>query len=151
MLDLKYFLNHKRASQEVLVVKNLPANAGDVGSSPGLGRSPGVGNGTPLQCSCLEKSMAKAAWWATVHGIAKESDTTERLSTYEHKISCCLFLSNFYFLGQYLPQNCCSVLSFLSGEFDGQRRLAGWSPWGRKELDVTKQPALLVVRPVTFT
>ena len=39
------------------VVKNLPANAGDTGSIPGLGRSPGVGNGNPLQCSCLENSM----------------------------------------------------------------------------------------------
>ena len=48
------------ASQEALVVKNLPANAGDIrdsGGIPGLGRSPGEGNGNPLQCSCLEKSM----------------------------------------------------------------------------------------------
>ena len=56
--------------------KNLPANAGDVGSVPGLGRSPGEGNGNPLQYSCLEKPMDREAWWATVHGVTKESDRT---------------------------------------------------------------------------
>ena len=57
-----------------LVVKNPPANTGDtgdVGSTPGSGRSPGVGNGNPLQYSCLENPMDSAAWWATVHGGAK--------------------------------------------------------------------------------
>ena len=44
------------------VVKNSPANAGDVGSIPGLGRSPGEGNGNPLQCSCLENSMDRGVW-----------------------------------------------------------------------------------------
>ena len=56
------------------MVKNLPANAGDakdVGLIPGSGRSPGVGNGNPLQYSCLENSMDRGAWWATVHGAAK--------------------------------------------------------------------------------
>ena len=46
-------------------------NAGYLGSIPGLGRSPGEGNGNPLQYSCLEKSMDGRAWWATVHGAAK--------------------------------------------------------------------------------
>ena len=46
-------------------------NAGDLGSIPGLGRSPGEGNGSPLQYSCLENSMDGGAWWATVHGVAK--------------------------------------------------------------------------------
>ena len=53
------------------VVKNLPANAGDVGSIPVLGRSPGERNGNPLQYSCLENRMDRGAWWATVHGVAK--------------------------------------------------------------------------------
>ena len=56
------------------VVKNLPANAGDardLGSVSGSGRSPGVGNGNPLQYSCLENSMDREAWRATVHGVAK--------------------------------------------------------------------------------
>ena len=53
------------------VVKNLPANAGDVGSIPGLGRSPGVGNGNPLQYSCLENFMDRGVWWATVHGVVQ--------------------------------------------------------------------------------
>ena len=46
------------------VVKNLPASAGDVGSISGLGRSPGGGNGNPLQYSCLESHMDRGAWWA---------------------------------------------------------------------------------------
>ena len=58
------------------VVKNLPANAGDTGSIPGLGRSPGEGNGKPLQYSCLENPMNRGAWWATVHGVTKESLVT---------------------------------------------------------------------------
>ena len=53
------------------MVKNLPDEAGDVGSIPKLARSPGGGNDNPLQCSCLENSMDRGAWWATVHGVAK--------------------------------------------------------------------------------
>ena len=53
------------------MVKNLPANAEDLGSIPGLGRSPGGGYGNPLQYSCLENSMDRGAWQATVHGGAK--------------------------------------------------------------------------------
>ena len=52
-------------------VKHLPRNAGDSGSIPGSGRSPGEGNGNPFQYSCLENSMDRGAWWATVHGVTK--------------------------------------------------------------------------------
>ena len=55
-------------------VKNPPADAGDardMGSIPGLGRSPGEGNGSPLQYSRLENSKDRGAWWATIHGITK--------------------------------------------------------------------------------
>ena len=55
-------------------------NAGDPGSNPGLGRSPGEGNGNPLQYSCMDNPMDKRAWWDTVHGGHKESDTTEGLT-----------------------------------------------------------------------
>ena len=62
-----------------MIVKNLPTNAGgarDLGLIPELGGSPGVGNGNPLQYSCLENPMNRGTWWATVRGVA-ESDTTE--------------------------------------------------------------------------
>ena len=53
------------------MVKASAYNAGDWGSIPGSGRSPGEGNGTPLQYSCLENPMDRGAWWAAVHGVAK--------------------------------------------------------------------------------
>ena len=56
------------------MVKNPPANTGDrrgASSIPGSGRSPGIGNGTPLQYSCLENPMGRGAWWSVVHGVAK--------------------------------------------------------------------------------
>ena len=70
------------------VVKNPPANAGDgwvVGSIPGSGRSPGGGNGNPLQYSCLENPMDRGDRQATVYGVTKESDTTEL--THTHTLS----------------------------------------------------------------
>ena len=53
------------------VVKNPPANAGDPGSIPESGRSPGEGNGDPIQYACLENPMDRGAWWATGYGVAK--------------------------------------------------------------------------------
>ena len=69
-----WYLSIIRASNVVLVVKNPPATAGgirDMDLIPGSGRSPGVGNGNPLQCSCLKNPMDRGAWWAAVHGVAK--------------------------------------------------------------------------------
>ena len=61
------------------VVKNPPASVGDTGSIPGSERSPGEGNGNLLQYSCLGNPMDRGAWWATVHEVTKESNTTYRL------------------------------------------------------------------------
>ena len=68
----------------VTVVKYLLAKAGDSGDTrdealiPGSGRSPGVGNGNPLHCSCLENPMDRGTWWATVHEVV-ESDTAKAM------------------------------------------------------------------------
>jgi len=69
------------------IVEGPPANAGDArntGLIPGLGRSPGGGNGSPFQCSCLENSMDRGAWRATVHGGPKRLDPTEHICTHTH-------------------------------------------------------------------
>ena len=63
------------------MVKNLPANTGDAGLIPGLGRSPGGGNGNPLQYSCPKNSMDRGAWWGIGNGVmnqwGQELDITE--------------------------------------------------------------------------
>ena len=59
-------------------------NLGDLGSIPGSGRSPGEGNGNPLQYSCLENPMGGGAWWATVHGVKK---SRTRLSDFTHSLT----------------------------------------------------------------
>ena len=79
------------ASQAVLVVKTLPANAGDIkdeGLIPGLGRFPGGGHGNPLQYSCLENPMDRGAWWGTVHEVT-ESDMTKQLGTHAEGVCSC--------------------------------------------------------------
>ena len=71
----------------MLLVKKLHVNAGDVrdpGLIPGLGRSPGEGNGNPLQYSCLENPMDRGAWRATIHRIAKGLTQLKRLSMHAH-------------------------------------------------------------------
>ena len=54
-----------------------PADAGDMGLIPGSGRSPGKGNGNPLQYSCLENPMDRRAWWATAHGIMSQTQLSD--------------------------------------------------------------------------
>ena len=71
-----------RSSLVAQMVKNLPATAGDPGLTPGSGRCPGEGNGYPLQYSCLENSVDRGAWWATVHGVTKSENDWETNSNY---------------------------------------------------------------------
>ena len=68
------------------VVKNLPANVGDLDSVPGSGRSPGGGNGNPVQYSCLENPMDRGTWRAAFHGVAKQT----RLSDFTLYLQCVL-------------------------------------------------------------
>ena len=94
-------------------------NAGDPGSIPGSGRSPGEGNDNPFQYSCLENPMDRGAWWATVHGVAKSrtrlSDFTSlHFNKHLHSLSCKVLLK---YLVPYkklcylsFPQYCVKVL-----------------------------------------
>ena len=64
--------------------KESTCNVGDPGSTSGLGRSPGEGHGNPFQYSCLEHSLDRRAWWATVHSIANSQTQLKRLGTHTH-------------------------------------------------------------------
>jgi len=74
------------------MVKNLPANSGDAGWIPGSGRSPGGGNGNPLQYSCLKTSTDRGAWWAIVHAVAKSWAWLSDRAHMQIAHFCCLFL-----------------------------------------------------------
>ena len=85
---VKTFLDFLAVSE----VKNPSANAEDTrdeSSIPGSGRSPGKGNGNPLQCPCLENPMVGGAWWATLHGIMRELDMPERLNSNKPALMDC--------------------------------------------------------------
>ena len=77
------------------VIKNPLANAGNVGSIPGLGRSPGEGSGNPLQYSYLGNPMDKECDGATVLGVKKESDRTQQLNTTTNSLDCYRLFSHF--------------------------------------------------------
>ena len=82
-LDLHFY--HQFISKTwVSQVSQMVKNAGDRGSVPGLGRSPGEENGNPLQYSCLENSMDKGVWWATVHGVKKSQTQLSNTHTHTH-------------------------------------------------------------------
>ena len=77
------------ASQVAQVIKNSPANAGDIGNAgsiPGLGRCPGRGHGNPFQYSCLENPMGRGAWQATIHRGAKSWTRLKQLSKHTHGV-----------------------------------------------------------------
>ena len=82
------------------MVKNLHANAGDtedMGSIPELGRSPGGGNGNPLQYSCLGNPMDRRAWWPIVQGVAEEWDMTSTKQQNNSTLNACSVLFYFFF------------------------------------------------------
>ena len=86
------------------VIKNPPAEAEGTSLIPGLGRSPGEGNGNPLQYSCLGNPMDRGAWWATVHRVTKNQTRlnihTHNILLYECSTTCLLLIvtDSFFFL-----------------------------------------------------
>ena len=103
IMDEKEFLKYQTVFQYKVifimgfpggsVVKNPHTKAGDMGLIPESGRSPGEGNDNPLQYSCLGNPMDRGAWWATVHGVTKESDTTQQLNSNNNKYSQSLYMN----------------------------------------------------------
>ena len=88
-------------------LKRLPASAcsaGDLGSIPGSGRSPGGENDNPLQYSCLGDPMDRGAWWATVHRVA-ELGTTERLTHARTALHCSMWASELWHVNSYLQHD----------------------------------------------
>ena len=126
-------------------VKASACNAGYLGSIPGSGRSPGEGNGNPLQYSSLENPMDGGACWATVHGVKKSrtqlSDFTFTFPGGSDGKAICLqcrrpgfylWVGNIPWRSEWLP-----TLVFLPREFNGQRKLVGYSSCGCNESDST--------------
>ena len=95
--------------------------AGDGASIPGSGRSPGGGNGHPPQYFCLGNPISRGTWWATVHGISKELDTTERLNIHTymqfrsaffiHYYGLCIFLNQYIFSRRMCFHDCMVLLA----------------------------------------
>ena len=82
-------------------VKNPPASAGGVGSIPGPGRSPGEGNGNPLQYCCLGNPMGRGAWWVYSSGGCKESDMTWLLNNSNSYVCVCVYIYIYIYLDSF--------------------------------------------------
>ena len=114
-----------------LAVKNPVANAWDMGSIPGLGRSPGEGNGNPLQYSCLGNPMDREAWWATVRGDYKELDMNEHNNN-NRTVQCKTFGNSYLWYWARLTDVCkkarpfmAIILLLLLRDCDRPRRVCG--------------------------
>ena len=118
--------------------KESGCNAGDPGSFPGLGRSPGKGNGNPLQYSCLENSMGIGAWhcrWLTSSCVSRHFPSVGKDSLEKGMVTHSSWEDPWRREWQPTPV-------FLPGEFHGRRSLEGYSLWGHKESDMTEQLVL---------
>ena len=148
-------LIHRQGFPSGSAGKESACNAGDLGSIPGLGRSPGEGNGNPLQCSWLGNPRGGGAWWAAVYGVAQSPTRLKQLSSSSSSKSYIGLLRPFSW------QRICLQCGrpgfnpwfgkipwkrkwqptpvFLPGESHGQRSLVGYSPRGHREVDTTER------------
>ena len=93
----------------------------------------GEGHGNPLQCSCLENPRDGGAWWAALYGVAQSQTQLKRLSSSSRRHQFSLWVGKIPWRGEWLL-----TPVFLLGEFYEQRSLAGYSPRGHKESDMTE-------------
>ena len=118
------------------VGKESTCNARDEDLIPGLGRSPGVGHGNPLQYFCLDNPTDRGAWWATVHGVAKSQRWLKQLSMHKHY--CYAWTTEDEMAGWhhwlYGRES-----EWTPGVGDGQGGLASCDSWGHKESDTTER------------
>ena len=98
VIDIKMTIYKYQASQLALIVKNLPANAGDAGPIPGLDRSPGGGRSNPLQHSCFENPMDRGAPQAIVHRVTKRYNLSDLAFTQYSTYKYYLLEKNFYLI-----------------------------------------------------
>ena len=135
-------------------------NVGDPGSIPGLGRSPGEGNGNPLQYSCLENPMDGEAWWAIVHGVAKSRtrlrDFTSTSTESQGASLVAQLVKNLPAMQETWVQSLgwedplekgkTTQSSILARKFHGL-----YSPWGRKQWDTAEQLSLSLSQRVKYS
>ena len=121
-------------------------NVGDLGLIPGSGRSPGEGNGNPLQCSCLENPMDQGAWWATIHGVAKSRTQqwfhfTSLHFKYGLLGGSVVKNTRVQSLGQEGPseKEIATDSSILAWKILWTGGPAGYSSWGHRESDTTER------------
>ena len=105
-----------------LVVKNSPANAGDMGLIPGLGRSPGEGNGNPLQYSCLGNLMDRGAGQATVHPVTKSRTRLKRLSSSSSSHKFTRLKLKLRYFGHLMQRTDSLEKTLMLGKIEGRRR-----------------------------
>ena len=142
-------LNHWESPNSAIVVLSLgfshgsvgkesTCNAGDAGSVPGLGRSPGEGHGNPLQCSCLENPMDRGPWQATVYGVTKSPRRLKRLSTYACNVKFPEFsVLNFRkFTWNHLVEKGHDVLNFYWNNSEKKKTF-----WTHKHIDMRRENA----------
>ena len=126
VLMIRFRLNISGRLPRWCTGRNLPANAGDAGLIPGLGRSPGVETSNPLQYFCLESAMERGAWWAPVHGVTDPKESGD----HTHTQSLVLALTDKLYLCWFLEKEMATHSSVLAWRIPGTGEPGGLPSMG---------------------